>query len=127
LFQHTVISVTCFKGKRISTETHNSAAYVVEVYKQVMFCPSDSYFLPKYEGYLVTDLLPRNSHESSVPTKPHVLAFYRYIYTKKPEGRMARKMFGDKTSTVYFDVFSTAHHSIDIFHLPNLMHNSFIH
>ena len=25
-----------------------------------------------------------------------------------------------------FDVFSTVHHSIDLFHLPNLMHNSFI-
>ena len=26
-----------------------------------------------------------------------------------------------------FDVFSTVDHSIDLFHLPTLMHNSFIH
>ena len=26
-----------------------------------------------------------------------------------------------------FDVFLTVHHSIDLFHLPTLMHNSFIH
>ena len=26
----------------------------------------------------------------------------------------------------YFDVFLTVHHSIDLFHLPSLMHNSFI-
>jgi len=26
-----------------------------------------------------------------------------------------------------FDIFSTVHHSIDLFRLPNLMHNSFIH
>ena len=26
-----------------------------------------------------------------------------------------------------FDVFLTVHHSIDLFHLPSLMHNSFIH
>ena len=26
-----------------------------------------------------------------------------------------------------FDVFLTVHHSIDLFHLPNLMHNFFIH
>ena len=28
---------------------------------------------------------------------------------------------------IEFDVFSTVHHSIDLFHLPILMHNSFIH
>jgi hypothetical protein len=27
----------------------------------------------------------------------------------------------------YFDVFLTVHHSIDLFHLPALMHNSFVH
>ena len=27
----------------------------------------------------------------------------------------------------YFDMFLTVHHSIDLFHLPTLMHNSFIH
>ena len=27
----------------------------------------------------------------------------------------------------FFDVFLTVHHSIDLFHLPHLMHNSFIH
>ena len=27
----------------------------------------------------------------------------------------------------YFDVFLTVHHSIDLFHLPTLIHNSFIH
>jgi len=27
----------------------------------------------------------------------------------------------------YFDVFSTVHHSIDLFHLPTLTQNSFIH
>ena len=27
----------------------------------------------------------------------------------------------------YFDVFLTMHHSIVLFHLPTLMHNSFIH
>jgi hypothetical protein len=26
-----------------------------------------------------------------------------------------------------FDVFLTVHHCIDLFHLPTLMHNSFIH
>jgi hypothetical protein len=26
-----------------------------------------------------------------------------------------------------FDVFLTVHHTIDLFHLPTLMHNSFIH
>jgi len=28
---------------------------------------------------------------------------------------------------VFFYVFLTMHHSIDLFHLPTLMHNSFIH
>jgi hypothetical protein len=27
----------------------------------------------------------------------------------------------------WFDVFLTVHHSIDLFHLPTVMHNSFIH
>jgi len=27
-------------------------------------------------------------------------------------------------SVVFFDVFSTVHHSIELFHLPTLMHNS---
>ena len=32
-----------------------------------------------------------------------------------------------RTQTKYFDVLLTVHHSIDLFHLPALMHNSFIH
>jgi len=32
-----------------------------------------------------------------------------------------------KTLPTFFYVFLTVHHSIDLFHLPTLMHNSFIH
>jgi len=31
------------------------------------------------------------------------------------------------TEYLYFEVFLTVHHSTDLFHLPTLMHNSFIH
>ena len=33
----------------------------------------------------------------------------------------------DQTFIRQYDVISTVHHSIDLFHLPTLMHNSFIH
>ena len=33
----------------------------------------------------------------------------------------------EKMTITEFDVFSTVHHSIDLFHLLTLMHNSFIH
>jgi len=37
------------------------------------------------------------------------------------------RYFGIYTYLFYFFyVFSTVHHSIDLFHLPTLMHNSFI-
>ena len=32
-----------------------------------------------------------------------------------------------ETSKISFDVFLTVHHSIDLFHLPTLMHSSYIH
>jgi hypothetical protein len=32
-----------------------------------------------------------------------------------------------KSITLYFDVFLTVHHNMDLLHLPTLMHNSFIH
>ena len=39
---------------------------------------------------------------------------------------LARQGMKQATATEDFDVFSTVHHSRDLFHLPTLMHNSFI-
>jgi hypothetical protein len=38
-----------------------------------------------------------------------------------------KSVLGTASEMMNFDVFLTVHHSIDLFHLPTLTHNSFIH
>ena len=57
-------------------------------------------------------------------TKPSRFVIYQMNYTYSVYSYVSYQAQHLKTE---FDVFLTVHHSTDSFHLPTLMHNSFIH
>ena len=55
----------------------------------------------------------------------NILSFMKNNHTTEAVDNMA--CISIKTNEIQLDVSLTVHHSIDLFHLPTLMHSPFIH